>query len=225
LFGLLLLFIALGLSISACDHDVAPSAADGTSESVTAVYDCVARERPFSLVTQFTPSALTLIIPEPFVPRTLQLQRVEAASGERYEDDDILAWLKGDEARFIVDTVRITECDLNRQESVWQAAKLDGVDFRAVGNEPGWVLEIRERNKLTFWYDNDATAMEAVATDIATSQDTMESVFSATGDAGNLRVTLSGKICTDAESGEPYKTSVLVELDDVELVGCGRALH
>jgi membrane-bound inhibitor of C-type lysozyme len=225
LYRLLLVFIALGLSISACNHDVAPSAADGTSESVTAVYDCVARERPFSLVTQSTPSALTLIIPEPFVPRTLQLQRVEAASGERYEDDDILAWLKGDEARFIVDTVRITECDLNRQESIWQAAKLDGVDFRAVGNEPGWVLEIRERNKLTFRYDSDPSAIEAIATDIAKSQDTRQSVFSATSDAGNLRITLSGKVCRDTEDGEPYRTSVLIELDDVNLVGCGRALH
>ncbi len=225
MFRLLLAFIALGISISACDHDAAPAAEDGVSEPVTAVYDCVARERPFSLVTQSTPSALTLIIPEPFVPRTLQLQRVEAASGERYEDGDTLAWLKGDEARFIVDTVRITECDLNRQESIWEAAKLDGVDFRAVGHEPGWVLEIRGRSKLTFWYDNDEPVIEAVATDIATSQDTTQSVFSATGDSGNLRVTLLGKVCTDTESGEPYRTSVLVELDDVELAGCGRALH
>ncbi len=59
-----------------------------------------------------------------------------------------------------------------------------------------------------FWYDNDETAIEAVATDIATSQDTTQSVFSATGDSGNLRVTLLGKVCTDTESSEPYRTTL-----------------
>ncbi len=36
------------------------------------------------------------------------------------------------------------DCTYDRRASIWEHAKLSGVDFRAVGNEPGWVLEVRE---------------------------------------------------------------------------------
>ena len=201
--------------------------ADDTFVLVTTVYDCVARERPFSIVTRTAPNGLTIFIPEPFVSRTLLLERVEAASGERYEKEGVTAWLKGDDAIFTIDTVSVTACDPNPEESLWEAAKLDGVDFRAIGHEPGWVLEIRERSRLTVHYYNngDNTVVDVTAADIATDQDRRASIFYARSETGDIRVTLSGKTCIDNSSGKAFGTSVLIELDKVRLQGCGKALY
>ncbi len=214
-----------GFFLSSCDRDISTDEREDSFVSVTAVYNCVARERPFSIVTQTAPSALHVFIPEPFVARTVLLQRVEAASGEKYEGESVTAWTKGDEAVFIVDTVQTTECKINRQESIWEAAKLDGVDFRAIGNEPGWVLEIRERNKLRFRYDYGQSEIDAIADDIVSDPDSRETVFSATTSSGELRIVLSGKVCMDSMSDEAFRTSVLVNYMGARYSGCGRALH
>ena len=52
-----------------------------------------------------------------------------------------------------VDGETIRGCTEDRYESIWEDAKLSGVDFRAVGNEPGWVLEIRDSESIRFEYD------------------------------------------------------------------------
>ena len=198
---------------------------DDSFEPVAAVYRCVARERPFSVVTQTAPDALYVFIPEPFKPRTVLLSQVEAASGTRYEGDGIMAWTKTDTAMFGIDGVRVPNCRLDRQASVWEAAKLDGVDFRAVGNKPGWVLEIRERTKISLRYNNGQFVAEATAISISTNQGARQTVFEAISDSGGLRVTLNGDVCLDSISGEAYETTVLVEVGDTSLPGCGKALH
>jgi membrane-bound inhibitor of C-type lysozyme len=222
---LLTAFSFFALLLSACAQTTSIEVPADSFTPVTSVYDCIARERPFSIVTQTAPSALHVFIPEPFVPRTVLLQRVESASGEKYEGESVTAWTKGDDAVFIVDTVQVRECELNRQESIWEAAKLDGVDFRAIGNEPGWVLEISERSKLRFRYDYGQSEIEAIADDIVPDPDSRETVFSATTSSGELRIVLSGKVCTDTMSDEVFRTSVLVEYMDASYSGCGRALH
>jgi uncharacterized membrane protein len=192
---------------------------------VTAVYDCVARERPFSIVTQTAEGGLHIWVPEPFAARYVLLERVEVASGERYEHAGITARSKGEAAMFEIDDIRVTECELNRRESIWEAAKLNGVDFRAVGNEPGWVLEISERTKLLFRYDYDASLIEAIASDINPDPEARETVFTAGTASGLLVITLRGQICSDTMIDESYETAVSIELGDRSFLGCGRALH
>lgn len=43
---------------------------------------------------------------------------------------------------------RHVHCKNNRAEAIWEDAKLRGVDFRAVGNEPGWHLELTAGERL-----------------------------------------------------------------------------
>lgn len=108
----------------------------------------------------------------------------------------------------------------------WEAAKLDGVDFHAVGHAPGWVLEIRERSRLTIHYNNgDDVVVDVYATDIATDENRRALIFYARSETGDIRVTLSGKTCIDSSSGKAFGTSVLIELDSARLQGCGKALH
>jgi membrane-bound inhibitor of C-type lysozyme len=191
---------------------------------VTSVYDCVARERPFSIVTQTADSALHIFIPEPFAARTMLLERVEAASGEKYEGEGVTAWTKGDEAMFLIDTVKVSECDNNAEAALWEAAKLGGADFRGFGDDPNWVLEIREREQLKLTV-GQAALVEAIAIDIANKQESLETVFQASTDEGDLTVTLSGKICLVGSDTTRYATTVLIDYMDKRYSGCGKALH
>jgi membrane-bound inhibitor of C-type lysozyme len=217
-------FITLALLLSASGRaDEANT--DDAFEPVAAVYRCTVQGRAFSVVTQTAPDALTVFIPQPFKPRTVFLSQVEAASGARYEESGIMAWTQADSAVFGFDGVRVTNCRLDRQASVWEAAKLDGVDFRAVGNKPGWVLEISERKKISLRYNNGQLVVEATATRMSTNQGARQTVFEAKSDSGDLRVTLNGDVCLDSISGEAFETTVLVEVGDTSLPGCGRALH
>ncbi len=116
-------------------------------------------------------------------------------------------------------------CEHDRRASIWEHAKLSGVDFRAVGNEPGWVLEIREGNRLSLSYDYGQSNLEA---DISVSRsDAATRSTRYVGYAGERRieVLLVGESCPDTMVDETYPTRVEVTFDDRRLTGCGRPLH
>ncbi|HEY6362032.1 MAG TPA: MliC family protein [Vicinamibacterales bacterium] len=71
--------------------------------------------------------------------RNVTLPHVVAASGARYSDGVSTFWNKGNEAMLELDG-RSRSCRIVRDP--WQEARDRGVDFRAVGQEPGWHLEI-----------------------------------------------------------------------------------
>nr|MBC8425860.1 MliC family protein [bacterium] len=79
-----------------------------------------------------------------FLPgRTVRLPVVPAASGAKYGDGETSWWVKGiDETRLGFAGAEPCLCRLNPARTRWEDAKLRGVDYRALGNEPGWILEI-----------------------------------------------------------------------------------
>jgi uncharacterized membrane protein len=106
---------------------------------------------------------------------------------------------------------------------VWHAAKLRGVAFRAVGQEPAWLLEMTtgESILLTTNYGQNRIDYPYVEPEIF--QDLRKSVFSL--ESGNLVVIILGRECTDSMSGEKFEVTVEVILPDKKLNGCGRALY
>lgn len=105
----------------------------------------------------------------------------------------------------------------------WEAAWLRGVVFRAVGQEPGWLLELDEENRLRFLADYGQISFRppapaAVAIDTATHAVT----WSARTDAHDLVATVREAPCTDTMSGEAFTHVVVVRFDGRELDGCGR---
>ena len=96
------------------------------------------------------------------------------------------------------------EQELARND-VWHAAKLRGVAFRAVGQEPGWLLEITNGEAILLVEDKSAR----------------KTVFQ-TGPGTS--VTIEGIPCNDSMSGESFQTTVTVTLDGKTYTGCGRAL-
>jgi uncharacterized membrane protein len=85
------------------------------------------------------------------------LQREVAASGVKYTAKGMLVWSKGDEALIEIDGRRYRGCRNNRAKAAWEQARIDGADFRALGNEPGWILEIDEDTGVTFVTDYGQT--------------------------------------------------------------------
>ncbi len=117
------------------------------------------------------------------------------------------------------------DCTLDRRASIWEHAKLSGVDFRAQGNEPGWVLEIREGDRLDLSYDYGQGELSVPIDQRQSDQNAPITVYSGTSSAGSLTVTLKGETCQDSMADEVYPTRVEVEFSGRRLQGCGRPLH
>lgn len=108
------------------------------------------------------------------------------------------------------------------QNDVWHAAKLRGVSFRAIGQEPGWLLEITDGDKIILnrHYGQDTlsfTYMQPVV-----DQSKRLTVYQVDD---SLSILIEGKACEDVMSGELFQAQVTITFQDSILKGCGRALY
>lgn len=106
---------------------------------------------------------------------------------------------------------------------VWHAAKLRGVAFRAVGQEPAWLLEMTTGENILLITNYGQTRIDYPYVEPEIFQDQRKSVFSL--ESGKHVVTILGQECTDSMSGERFEVTVEVILPDKKLNGCGRALY
>jgi uncharacterized membrane protein len=107
------------------------------------------------------------------------------------------------------------------KNNVWHKAKLRGVAFRAIGQEPGWLLEISNGKEIMIMtnYGQDKKSYPYVEPqeDKAASK----TVYRIDADTSVL---IEGKACNDSMSGESFQTTVTVTVGGQTLNGCGRAL-
>jgi len=164
-----------------------------------------------------------------FLPgETVRLPHVRAASGARYENERILFWTRADEAILEVDGVTHAGCRRDPRTSILEDAKLRGVAFRGVGQEPGWVLEIGPGDVpayLEVELDHGATTRTFGEVRVAATSTGGRTVYEAVDATGPIRVVLEGGPCHDVMSGEAFPTAVRLELGERILKGCGRPLH
>ena len=86
-----------------------------------------------------------------FLPTgTVSLLHVPSASGAKFAEGALTLWTKGEEARMEVEEGTRRNCRNNRAKAIWEDAKFRGADFRAVGNEPGWNLEISAGGSIVY---------------------------------------------------------------------------
>lgn len=103
----------------------------------------------------------------------------------------------------------------------WETARAAGVDFRAVGQEPGWLLDIYTRGVIKFAWDYGENYAEfAVAEPTHPQEGTTR--YEAHSDGRALIVTIHTAPCQDGMSGQPYPSQVEVTIDGRALTGCGR---
>lgn len=141
--------------------------------------------------------------------RTLRPER--SASGMRMvavDDERTWIWVKGNHALLSLAGVEQPECQL-------QAAK---PLFRAVGNEPGWRLDVSAQG-MELIADDGASRMFA-PTPLVVDAPGMRS-YQGVSAGGGLEAVVYARICVDSMSGMTHPGTVEVRWQDRVLRGCG----
>src|SRR5262245_23075904 len=76
--------------------------------------------------------------------RVLRLPVTPSATGQRFSDGQNSFWTEGEEGVLELDGRAYGGCRNNVSRAIWEHAARRGIDFRAIGQEPGWLLEIDE---------------------------------------------------------------------------------
>jgi uncharacterized membrane protein len=108
----------------------------------------------------------------------------------------------------------------------WESAKQRGIDFRAVGNEPGWYLEIDDGVRILAVVDYGEKRVEMPAPPPAmTDADTRRISYLVQTEAHRMSIVIAEVPCADVMSGEEFPARVTLTLDGKEYQGCGRSLR
>lgn len=144
--------------------------------------------------------------------RSWALRPELAASGVKrvaVDDERTLLWTKGNSALLEIEGVRQPECTLVSE---------DRVQFRAVGNEPGWRLDVTAR-ALVLLTDGGDTRIVAPGPLLETRAGLRH--YRADSAQGELSVTVVERLCVDSMSGMPHPAAVELSWQGQTLRGCG----
>ncbi len=161
-----------------------------------------------------------------FLPgRTVPLPQVPSGSGAKYSNGKVTFWSRGEEALILLGEQERYNCRNNRARAIWEHAKLNGVSFRAVGNEPGWHLEITMQERIVLVTDYGESRLEFAVPEPETDQRARTTTYRVQDGEHDLTILIEGRPCQDTMSGEEFESAVTVILNEQTLSGCGRALH
>ena len=122
----------------------------------------------------------------------------------------------GGTGHLLIDGEPARDCVPARQASPWNEALLRGVAFRAVGNEPGWSVEVGR---------GDAPRLRAMLDygDRRLDLDVQRSgaAFTGTADGAPLRLDITRSACIDGMSGQRFESSVSLQVGTTRYSGCG----
>ena len=210
--------LALSLLAGCAGTSNSPVNTNPAKPSQTFVYECADN---YTFVARTADDHVWLFLPG----QTVKLSQVPAGSGTRYSDGTISLHSKGEEALLDTHETRRRGCINSRRLAIWEHAKLNGVDFRGVGNEPGWHLEIRSGESILFVtnYGQDRYLFENPK--LLSDPNARETVYRAASPGHRLEVLLKGETCRDSMADESYETRVRVDLDGWVYQGCGKPLH
>ena len=166
------------------------------------------------------PDSSWLFLPD----TTLKVMPVTSGSGAKYQAGGYIYWSKGNEAILQKPTGSFLTCKTVPREKSWQAARIRGVDFRALGQEPGWHLEISDGGQMKYVgnYGNDSLTVATPEQSSANSKGTK--VFEVQSKSHSISVEITDEPCTDSMSGFKFPSTVTVTVDSETYRGCGRAL-
>lgn len=104
----------------------------------------------------------------------------------------------------------------------WANAHTAGIDFRAIGQEPGWLLEIDDGGRMTLQYDYGEHRADFATPDPSYPQE-FTTVYEARAGQDHVHVTIRRAPCQDSMSGENFPASVTIRINDRTLEGCGKS--
>jgi uncharacterized membrane protein len=117
------------------------------------------------------------------------------------------------------------EWDTPQMRQLWADVRARGVDFRAIGQEPGWTLEIWDGERMEFVgdYGERRVTVPAPPPETPDTEDYM--AYRIRTDAHTVEVIIVPTECQDVMSGQPFPATVTVTVDGDEYRGCGRAIR
>ena len=114
---------------------------------------------------------------------------------------------------------------VNAEEvDVWQKAEEDGIQFRAVGNEPGWMVEVRDDKKIKFVNDYGDLEIKAPVDDLWLGPAGEDKIYYVENDVIQFQVIIMKKSYQDTMSGENFPYQVRIVFPNKSYVGGGRLL-
>lgn len=152
---------------------------------------------------------------------TVAMQQQRAASGARFVGEGVEFWNRGDSARLALADQDVLHCQLNEARAPRDTLGRYPVNFRALGNEPGWLLELSDQEaRLLTDYGQVRTiaplpAAKAVGPGVS---------YEIVADVTELNIHLQPAPCQDSMSGEDFDWMAVVTLNGQTFRGCGRAL-
>lgn len=162
------------------------------------------------------------------------LPQVEAGSGTKYrgrvesQGGTVLLHTKDRRGYLRVPGLKMEGCEGTPVADAWQSARVRGVELRALGQEPGWWLELDRGRRTVVVTDYGrrvtefpapAERVDAVLTDL----DGEATVRLARG-GRDLTLSVAERRCTDVMSGFRHPLTVRLHLDGTRYDGCGRRL-
>ncbi|HFQ13935.1 MAG TPA: hypothetical protein ENK40_03965 [Gammaproteobacteria bacterium] len=177
-------------------------------------------ERNFAFVTHRTGKGFWIFLPG----RAVQLPEQHEGETKIYRAGDIELRVRGDRARLRFEAGDYHHCRNDPARAFREQARLEGYDFLARGGAPRWRLLLGEAIRLEI-LEGEATGIYHFTTPEAEIQPAARHTrYNTQNRHHQLRLTLSGKTCFDRVTGRLFDVTVLVELDDRVLHGCGEAL-
>lgn len=121
---------------------------------------------------------------------------------------------------------RLIAIDADRVLAPWDGVFLEltrDQDVRAVGQEPGWLLELRKGKEIRFSYDYGQQTVTAPSPQVV-ADTTGSATYRARSEADDIVVMIAQSPCNDVMSGEAFEATVTIRFRDVTYRGCGRRI-
>ena len=211
--------VLITILLSGCNISNRPSTQESATESTPSpeawqsqVYEC----DDYEFSTYGNSAKITLYLAD----RTVTLDRVRAASGVKYRGLGVMFWNQGNRAMLEV-AGKTHNCQNNPQTEPRIDRGKRPVNFRATGNEPGWLLEIVDESFIRILTDY---GNNLVTTPAPSSQSNEDTTIYEAEKAHNIRIVIQHKPCMDTMSGDKFNSKVRVDLDGEIFIGCGQRL-
>ena len=154
----------------------------------------------------------------------LELPAIDSATGTRYADDQGNEMLIKDDGSgvLVLSGEQRRDCVRSDRASPWDLAADNGVTYRAVGQEPGWLVEVTagegdESATLTAHLDYGQRLLEVLDLE----RDGEENFSGSTATGAQVELAIQERECVDTMSGERFRTAASLVVDGQQYEGCG----
>lgn len=202
----------------AAPADTGSTAGSSATEPASFSYGCGGEFR-FVARLKGGRESVRLVLPD----TALTLPRVVSASGAKYGEGPYVYWSHGEKARLDTPRRSFTDCVNDEGGPGWLDAKARGVRFRAVGQEPGWILDVRRDGGIDIQADYGEKVFSLPPSEPETDR-ADRTAYRVETEAHRAAIVIEDVPCRDAMSGWPYESTVSMTLDGREYQGCGRWL-